>query len=122
MQRRKVDFPEPDGPTRTSTWPVGTSRVIPLSTLSAPKSLQTLSALAIAVMGATLLSSSSGAMLRGNTLRLGQRLKLFGRQLSACAARVVPLQVELADHHDAGDRQVPGRRDQQQWDGLELAR
>src|SRR5665213_957595 len=98
MQRRKVDLPEPDGPTRTSTWPRSSSSVTPFRTLRAPKSLQTCSAFTMGVI------SSHPRVLE---LRLGQRLELFGRQLAGRATREVPLQVELADHEDAGDQQIP---------------
>src|SRR3954470_23788896 len=53
MHRRNVDLPEPDGPTRTSTCPLPISNVTPLSTLSAPKFLHTLSALTIGVLVAS---------------------------------------------------------------------
>ncbi len=41
MQRRKVDLPEPDGPTRHITSPRSTVSEMPLSTRSAPKFLHT---------------------------------------------------------------------------------
>ena len=44
MQRRKVVLPEPDGPSRTTTWPVWTSRSMPLSTSVPWKDLVTLTA------------------------------------------------------------------------------
>ena len=44
MQRRKVDFPDPDGPIMHSTSPVRTSRSMPRSTSSRPKCLRTPSA------------------------------------------------------------------------------
>ena len=47
MQRRNVDLPDPDGPITHITSPGATSRSMPLSTLSWPNDLQTLSAFTI---------------------------------------------------------------------------
>ena len=55
MQRRNVDLPEPEGPSRHITSPADTSSVIPLSTSLRPKRLWTPSAFTIgALTGARL--------------------------------------------------------------------
>ena len=48
MQRRKVDFPDPDGPSMHMTLAGATSREIPFSTSKRPNRLWTLSAFTIA--------------------------------------------------------------------------
>src|SRR5207247_8541888 len=50
MQRKKVDFPEPEGPIMQTTSPVSTSSETPLSTSRRPKRLRTTSALTIRVL------------------------------------------------------------------------
>ena len=47
MQRRNVDFPDPDGPSRHITSPRRTSRLMPLSTSRLPNRLWTPSDLTI---------------------------------------------------------------------------
>ena len=47
MQRRKVDFPDPEGPIMQTTSPGSTSSETPLRTSSWPKRLRTASALTI---------------------------------------------------------------------------
>ena len=47
MHRRKVDLPEPEGPSMHMTWPRLTSRSMPLRTSSRPNRLCTPSALTI---------------------------------------------------------------------------
>src|SRR5215207_2138180 len=47
---RRVDFPQPDGPTSTTNSPASTSRLMPLSTSTAPKLLLTFLTLSDAMM------------------------------------------------------------------------
>ena len=117
MQRRNVDLPEPDGPTSTSTCPLATSRVMPLSTLSAPKFLQT----RFGLDHRQVVGGGHGIAAPPIICALASASSCLVVSLRDDAAGEVALQVVLADHQDAGDHQVPGRRDQQQRNRLEVA-
>src|SRR4029453_3895728 len=104
MQRRKVDLPEPDAPSRTTTWPGSTSMSMPLSTSRWPKLLCTASALTIGVPSpgpAAALPARSVSMARSLRPRPGPYLS------GAEPLGEVPLDIELANHQHAGQGQVP---------------
>src|SRR4029453_2519750 len=118
MQRRKVDLPEPDAPSRTTTWPGSTSMSMPLSTSRLPKRLCTASAFTIGVPSpgpVAALPSSSVSMSDSLRLRLGPYLS------GAEPLAEVPLHVELADHQHAGHGQVPQAGRDQHREHLEGA-
>src|SRR5215218_10825085 len=118
MQRRKVDLPEPDAPSRTTTSPGCTSMSMPLSTSRWPKLLCTASAFTIGVPSrgpAAAVPPSSVSMC--NVLRLRAGPGLPGAEPLA----EVPLDVELGHHQHAGQSQVPQAGRDQHREHLEGA-
>src|SRR5829696_6320217 len=114
MQRRKVDLPEPEAPSRTTTWPGSTSMSMPLSTSRWPKRLWTASALTIGVPSpGPVAASPPSSVSMSDSLRLRRGPCLSGAEPLA----EVPLDVELANHQYAGQGQVPqAGRDQHRED------
>src|ERR1700749_1292055 len=113
MQRRNVDLPDPDGPSRHITSPRLTSRLMPLRTSRRPKRLWTPSAL---TMSSAIRSHLSPA---GQAHPPGAHRRLLG---AAEAAAVTTLDEVLADIEDAGHHQVPEHGDDQQRDLLVVDR
>src|SRR3712207_9458551 len=100
MQRRKVDLPEPEAPSRTTTWPGITSMSMPLSTSRWPKRLCTASAFTIGVPSPpeVVAAPPPRSVAMSNTLRL-----CAGPCLPAAEPLAeVSLDVELAHHQHAG--------------------
>ncbi|CFO07572.1 Uncharacterised protein [Bordetella pertussis] len=60
MQRRKVDLPEPDGPTTTTTSPASISSVMPSSTVESPNFLVTLWNSTMLIVCASFFPASAG--------------------------------------------------------------
>src|SRR5215813_5938812 len=104
MQRRNVDFPDPDGPMMQTTWPGCTCRSMPLSTSVDPKDLCT---------------CSDSTIASGNALNPRSRPGLAGWLVEAAAEAL--LQEVLADHQHARQGQVPQARRHQQGEHLEGA-
>src|ERR1700694_4379540 len=128
MQRRKVLFPDPDGPIMHMTSFGWTSRSLPCSTWSRPKLLCTASALTI---GVTLMPSmppgeQHGQFLWGRRRRMErdqhppEALDRRERQPALRAATEISLQVELADRQDRGHCQVPDAGHDRQFDDSEI--
>src|SRR5438270_7664100 len=130
MQRRKVLFPEPDGPIMHITSRGLTSRSMPRSTSSLPKFFCTASALTI---GALLISTvfAAGYGRPGwHQLWWGRRWGVEGEQhppesLQRCerllpggAAAEASLDVVLADRQDRRHHHVPDARDDQQFENV----
>src|SRR5580704_10961298 len=100
MQRRKVLFPEPDGPMRQRTSPRSTVRSMPRSTSSRPNVLRTCTAL---TMGSAMGSHPGGLGQRRRRLdtdpedALSQTLDGGGGKRAGRSPGVVALDVVLAD-------------------------
>src|SRR2546421_493628 len=131
MQRRKVLFPDPDGPIMHMTSRGETSRSIPRRTSSRPKLLCTASALTIgALLNSTMLAARRGRCGRRHLRRgrwdgvegkqhAAKALEGRGGQAALGAAAEMTLQVILADREDRCHRQVPNAGDDCQFDHLE---
>src|SRR5262245_61636543 len=118
MQRRKVDLPEPDAPSRTTTSRGCTSMSMPLSTSRWPKLLCTASAFTIGLRSmVSVAAPPPRSVSMGNILRLRAGPGLAGAEPLA----EVPLDVELADHQHAGQGQVPQAGRDQHREHLEGA-
>src|SRR5262245_9889876 len=113
MQRRNVDFPEPEGPMRQLTSHSRTSIDTPLMTSSRPKCLCTPSALTIASS-----TSAPGRCVPEREDVSAQPLEGCVRHQARAAAAVVPLEVVLADGQHGGEGEVPDTRDDEQRDHL----
>ncbi len=115
MQRRNVDLPEPDGPSRHITSPGCTSSVMPFSTSRRPKRLCTASALTIGV------AHRPGGRMREQALRAAARAGPACAR--ARAAPVAALEVVLADvQHASCTTRYQMLADDQQRDRLEVDR
>src|ERR1700712_3715023 len=114
MQRRNVDLPDPEGPSRHNTSPRWTSRSMPLSTSWRPKDLRTPSDLTIGRLIALTRSSNSllsnGHHPHAHALQWGEALLARG------AAAVAALEVVLPDVQKARTHQVPDAHHDQQRD------
>src|SRR5258708_3021459 len=123
MQRRNVDFPEPDGPRTTTTSPGATSRSMPLSTSSRSKDLCTLRALTKGGGTSDGAPSPSGrctVMLRAGTTASDRPLpKAVPCATAFMAAPIVALDGGLHDVQDRGHHEIPGDGDEKQRDDLE---
>src|SRR5436309_3428578 len=121
MQRRKVDLPEPEGPSSTTTELGCTCMSMPLSTSRWPKLLWTASALTIggdASWLGTKESTRSDAMRTSSDWRGRARLPSTASEAPA----EVPFQVILPDHQHAGHPQVPDAGRDQHREDLEGTR
>src|SRR5260221_12265520 len=102
MQRRNVDFPEPDGPRMTTTSPVATSMSMPLSTSNRSKDLCTLRALTKGggTEGASATTDTGG--IARTTASHGRRSKAGSRGGTLHAAPAIALDDGQYDIHDHG--------------------
>src|SRR5215217_2594532 len=137
MRRRKVDLPEPEGPTRHSTSPGMTRSEIDFSTSLVPKDFETptastmgvtvAAAAGAAVADASVMSGTSAFSGRGRDddvrlvgaddgerTRRRERLGLRTAVAALADSTSEPLLEEvLADHQDGREEQVPERGDDQ---------
>src|SRR6202165_4717572 len=128
MQRRKVLFPDPDGPIMHMTSFGWTSRSMPCSTSSRPKLLCTASALTMGLVFMSLMppGEQHGQLLWGRRRRMEgdqhppETLDRRQRQSALRAAAEIPLHVELADRQDRRHRQVPDAGHDRQFDDPEI--
>src|SRR5438309_1023639 len=103
MQRRNVDLPEPDGPSRQNTSFGASSRSMPLSTSTCPNDLWTFSAFTIAPLFiAVLRSLSARTQIRPDPLQDGGPGGRTGRPAGEPA-----LNVRLRVRQHRGEDEVP---------------
>src|SRR5258708_30886866 len=106
MQRRNVDLPDPDGPSRHITSPCSTSRLMPFRTSRRPKRLWTPSAFTISSLISLNVAEAEPARRGGHLLRARE------------AAAEPPLEEVLADVQDARHHEIPDARHDQKGDLL----
>src|SRR5690349_8648525 len=113
MQRRNVDLPDPEGPSRHMTSLRWTSSVMPFSTSSRPKRLWTASALTMGWAGSEVMSLVISLSMTAEREPAREHSHVL---LAAEAAPEPALDEVLADVGDARHRQVPDRGHDQERD------
>src|SRR5688572_5897474 len=103
----KVDFPQPDGPTRMTNSPSSMSTLTPCRMGTAPKDLRTCSICTddIAASPLALLAQPDGQVRLAGQLDAERRLRLAAADLAAVTRRMVPRRRALLQRRDL---HVPG--------------
>ena len=121
MQRKNVDLPDPDGPTRHRTWPGSISSETPLKNLERAEVLTD----PVCLDHRCHLRSPPWNIreclhYRFFALCVGECLELASGERPRRPFRIVAFDVVLADHENTGHCEVPRNRDHQEWDRLEI--